>query len=55
VDAALSSIVVALVMSTASIVVAVITARGNAERLLANERIKRLEKKITDLGEDPNG
>lgn len=50
----LGSILVAFIASSGAIVTAVITARSNADRLMREQRIKRLERKVTDLGGDPN-
>lgn len=53
-DPVLGSILVAFIASSGAIVTAIITARSNADRLIREQRIKRLERKVTDLGGDPN-
>jgi hypothetical protein len=54
VDPVLGSIIVSFVTAIAAIGVAIITARSNADRLLREQENKRLRKKVTDLGGNPD-
>ncbi|UIU47054.1 hypothetical protein [Microcystis phage MinS1] len=53
-DPALASVVVAFIASAGAVITAIITGRASAERVRAEDRIRRLEKQVTDLGGDPD-